>query len=132
MFLNDMNLKNPFTTTLISGVLGGVALTLWNSKEHGRAETQGIWLLYIFIIAIVLGLFLTKYLSDYLAYWQRVKYGTLTGAITGVIFFISEILFSPFAEHPIVTQLLLFLITVTAAFVISLLAALIIRKPVTR
>jgi len=127
-----MNLKNPFTTTLISGILGGVALSIWNSKERGQDATQGIWLLYIFIIAIVLGLFLTKYLSEYLTYWQRVKYGTLTGTITGVLFFISEILFSPFAKHPIVTQLLLFLITVAAAFVISLLSALIIKRPATQ
>lgn len=127
-----MNLKNPFTITLVSGILGGVALSIWNSKERGQAETQGIWLLYIFIIAIVLGLFLTKYLSEYLTYWQRVKYGTLTGTITGVLFFISEILFSPFAKHPIVTQLFLFLITVAAAFVISLLSALIIKRPATR
>ena len=126
-----MNLKNPSTITLIAGVSGGVALMIWNSREHGSGDTQGRWLLYIFIITIVLGLFLQKYLAGYLAYWQRVKYATLTGAITAVVFFIFEILITSFAQQLIMNQLFLFFMTLAAAFVISLLAALIIRKRVT-
>lgn len=127
-----MNLKNPYTTSSISGILGGLALIIWNSKEHADGDTQGIWLLYIFVISIGVGLLLITRLSDQLAYWERVKYGTLTGIIISIISIVFETVFTAFRQHTAGDQLFLLFITIAASFIFSSLFSLFIKKRVAR
>lgn len=127
-----MNFKNPFITTLISGIFGGVALIIWNSKERADGNTQGTWLLYIFVISIGVGLLLITRFSDHITYWERVKYGTFSGLITNILFIIYETVFTSFRQHTAGDQLFLLFVTIAASFVFSLFVSLFIKKRAAR